>query len=114
MLWWDNAVRSGEYLAQIKCEEMFIKALLPYPNVEIFDFQNETEITTNLDLYMDTVHFSPQINKYMVEEMAAGRRRLTPENYQAELARTRAFARKNQEENMAPLEQEGVLLYDEG
>ncbi len=93
---------------------MFIKALLPYPNVEIFDFQNETEIITNLDLYMDTVHFSPQINKYMVEEMAAGRRRLTPENYQAVLAQTRAFARKNQEENMAPLEEEGVLLYDEG
>lgn len=46
-------------------------AMLPYENVKIYDFQAQTQWITNLDLYIDVSHYSPQINDAMAEMMAA-------------------------------------------
>ena len=40
------------------------------------------DVICNLDNYMDLVHYSPEINQYMLERIAAGDGRLTGENWQ--------------------------------
>lgn len=86
MLYWDNLYRSGDLEAYIYNMEQAICSLLAYDNVEIYYFQSEREIITNLDNYMDTLHFSPEINKYMVDRMIDGNNRLTADNYKSALS----------------------------
>lgn len=85
MLWWDSAYRSGERDSYLYKEEQAIAALLEYDNVEIYYYQNEEEIITNLDNYMDIIHFSKDINQLICEKMIAGEGRLTKENYKEQL-----------------------------
>ena len=81
MLWWDNAFRTGERDAVIYNEKQAVKALLQYDNAEIYFYQDDREIITNLDLYMDMVHFSKDINYYVFDKLAKGEDRLTEDNY---------------------------------
>lgn len=85
MLWWDSAYRSGERDSYLYKEEQAIATLLEYDNVEIYYYQNEEEIITNLDNYMDIIHFSKDINQVICDKIIAGEGRLTKENYEERL-----------------------------
>ena len=85
MLWWDNAYRSGERDAVIYNEKQAIKTLLQYDNAEVYFYQDDEEIITNLDNYMDMLHFSKDINHYVYDKLAKGEERLTLDNYEARL-----------------------------
>ncbi len=82
MLWWDNAYRNGERDAVIYNEKQAVKTLLQYPNVEIYFYQDDREIITNLDHYMDMIHFSKDINYVVYDKLAKGEERLTIDNYE--------------------------------
>ena len=69
MLWWDNALEES------------IKRLLQYENVKINYYQAEESIILNLDHYMDNIHFSEDINAWMVEQWATKTYTLTSENF---------------------------------
>ena len=85
MLWWDNAYRSGNRDAVIYNEKQAIGTLLQYDNVEVYFYQDDAEIITNLDNYMDTIHFSKDINYYVYDKLSKGEERLTKENYEERL-----------------------------
>lgn len=85
MLWWDNAYRTGERDAVIYNEKQAIKALLSYENAEIYYYQDAKEIITNLDLYMDMIHFSKDINYWIYDKLSKGEERLTADNYEERL-----------------------------
>ncbi|MDE7016839.1 MAG: SGNH/GDSL hydrolase family protein [Lachnospiraceae bacterium] len=85
MLWWDNAYRNGERDYYLYQEEQAIAALLKYENVEIYYYQDEEEIITDLDNYMDMIHFSKEINELICNKLILGEGRLTEENYQERL-----------------------------
>lgn len=92
MLWWDNAYRTGELDSVIYNEKQAIKALLAYDNVEIYYYQDAKEIITNLDLYMDMIHFSKDINYWVYDKLAKGEEQLTEENYEERLDGMRALS----------------------
>ena len=48
----------------------------------------------NLDLYSDTIHYSEEVNSYMLKEMKCGHHLLTQENYTEYLDNIRAFYSK--------------------
>lgn len=85
MLWWDNAYRSGERDACLYNESQAIATLLKYDNVEIYYYQDMEEVITNLDNYMDMIHFSKDINQLVCEKLIAGEDRLTLDNYEDRL-----------------------------
>lgn len=94
MNWWDCAYVNGELEEKFYILEQTIPALLPYDNVEIYFFQDEQEIVCNLEKYMDLVHYSPDVNQYMLEKMHAGESRVTQENYRQVLSEMREFVRQ--------------------
>lgn len=96
MLWWDAAYRKGETEQNLYAAEAVAERLLPYENVEMYFFQNEEELITNLDNYMDTVHFSADINHSMVKWMKEGKYRLKLENYKEEIEKMRELSEKIQ------------------
>ena len=100
MLWWDNAYRSGERDAVIYNEKQAIGTLLQYDNVEIYFYQDDEEIITNLDNYMDMIHFSKDINYYVYDKLAKGEDRLTMDNYEERLEHMRKLSDKIVEEEI--------------
>ena len=72
LLMWDDTCRQGELSEYCYMLDEALRTLLSYDNVEIYYFQTDTDIVCNLDLYMDKVHYSPDINQYMLTCMAQG------------------------------------------
>ena len=113
MLWWDGIYRNGETAAYIYSEKEMVKALLKYENAEIYCFQNEPEVITNLENYLDTIHFSPEINKLMLDQMKAGEYRMTEDNYEKMLDEMSAFSDKIVTELVVPYEEQGLFNYQD-
>lgn len=80
MCWWDNAYRTGERDAVLSAQEICIRELLKYENVSLYYYQDDEEIITNLDNYMDTIHFSKEINYYICNNMINEVDKVTEEN----------------------------------
>ena len=113
MLWWDGIYRTGERDAFIHCEKEMVSALLQYDNAKVYCFQNEEDIITNLDNYMDSIHFSPEINKLMMDRMALDENRMTEENYEVILDDMRALSDKIVNELMKPYEEQDLITYEQ-
>lgn len=52
---------------ELKIKKYVIDALIHEPNVEIYDFQDDTTITHNLDNYSDMTHYSQDINAHIID-----------------------------------------------
>lgn len=94
MLWWDAAYRNGETERNLYAAGQAAERLLAYENTELYYFQNDEELITDLDRYMDIVHFSDEINHFIVEQMKEGNYRLTKENYMLELEKMERLSEK--------------------
>lgn len=113
MLWWDNIYREGDTEAYLYNMEQAMKELLTYENVEFYYFQNDREVITDLENYMDILHFSPDINHYICDSMIRGERRVGQENYQEVMADMKTLAYEITEELVKPYEDRiKVDLYD--
>ncbi len=108
-LWWDDAERSGMTDVYLHAEKLALSALLGYDNVQVYDFQNENDVTWNLDYYMDTVHFAPEINFRILQWIAQGKAQVTKENIDAVFDKTEALCKEGQKEVIAPLEEQGLF-----
>ena len=113
MLWWDGLVRNGERDAYIYNEIQMTKALLQYDNVRIFCFQDLDEIATNLDYYMDTIHFSPEINKLMLDKIIAGECEMTNDNYVEIIKGVKDFSDRVTNEYMTKYLEADLVLYED-
>lgn len=63
----------GEFLGQ---KEAVVKALLPYENVRIYDFQAKLDWISDLDNYIDSGHYGPWINDEIARLIAADQYRV--------------------------------------
>ncbi len=112
MLWWDMTYRYGETDAVVYCEKEMSKALLKYDNVRLFCFQADEEITTDLNNYMDSIHFSPEINRLMLDYIIAGKNEVTLDTIESDIEKVRAFSDRVQEEYIGPYEEQDLLTYE--
>ena len=74
---WYQFYTQGQMEYHLQQKKALAEALLPYDNVEIYDFQARTEWICDLNQYIDAKHYGPDINDAMAEEMAAGFSRVT-------------------------------------
>lgn len=81
ILFWYDFECLNQTEAILYNEQYVIERLLAYDNVEIYYFQNDFELITNLDNYTDYVHYSREVSRMMLEQMAQGEHRITMENY---------------------------------
>lgn len=114
MVWWDNIYRNGDTYAYLYNMKLTVSRLTQYDNVHMYYFLNDEQITTNLDNYMDVLHFSPEINKYMVEEMAYTQREINQSNIDEIIDASSEFADRVINELIIPYEDQiKVAYYDE-
>lgn len=100
MLWWDCAWVNGEEEERLYILEETLSLLLSFDNVEVYYFQNDRDIICDLDHYMDMIHYSPEVNQYMLEQMQKGNCRLTGENRETVLEDMRNLIREIHEEEI--------------
>ena len=81
ILFWDYSLLNGRLEAEICLLERVYSKLLEYDNVELYYFQDDKDIITNLDNYRDYSHYKQAINYYMYYKMKKGEKRLTKDNY---------------------------------
>lgn len=94
MLWWDSAYVNGMLEQDFYILEQTLPSLLKHPNTEVYYFQKEENIICDLDNYMDMIHYSPEINQFMLEHMAAGDNRITEDNWENIIGSMRQLADK--------------------
>ena len=114
MLWWDNMNRSGELDSTFYEEREAVHALLSHPNVKLYLLQNIPEIITNLDYYMDTIHFSMEINHRIEQELLSDRYLVTKEKEEQVMEHLEAEIRKILDTEVRVLEEQNAFLYDVG
>lgn len=69
VLYWDRVLRDGSYTAVLSLLDRLLRELPQYENVHYYCFSTDL-CTLYLDNYIDEVHYSPEINRYMAETMA--------------------------------------------
>lgn len=108
MLWWDNAYRIGELEQYRYILQNAMETLSAYENARVYNFMHEEEIVLNLDNYMDLIHFSQDINYYLVEQAAAdsAEYRVTAENADQHMEKIDAMTEKILTEEMPALFEE--------
>lgn len=89
--WWKNEVATGNIYRQIEAEQYIIELILECDNIKLYSFNDQTEITTNLNHYTDTIHYGEWINSLILQWMQEEEGLLTKDNYEAYLARELAF-----------------------
>ncbi len=85
IMFWDYSIKKGRLEAEICLLEKVYSTLLDYDNVEMYYFQNDTDVITDLSNYRDYSHYKQAINYYMYTRMRDGKERITKENYYDEL-----------------------------
>lgn len=93
LLWWDCAYTGGELEKNFYLLEQTLPALLSFDNVELYYFQADKNIVCNLDNYMDMIHYSPEINQYMLEQLDGEKYLVTREDHAEKIAEMRSLAK---------------------
>lgn len=104
MLWWDSTYRDGDTEAYLYNMEQALEALLSYSNVRCFYFMNDREIITDLDHYMDILHFSDKINYEIYEDLLNGENEVTKETIHKTIEDMRALSYEIVTELILPYE----------
>lgn len=92
LLWWDCAYVNGELDKNFYLLEQTLPVLVSFDNVEVYYFQSVEDIVCDLDYYMDMIHYSPDVNQYMLEQLGGGASLVTPENCQEKIDEMKSLA----------------------
>lgn len=92
--YWDSELAAkGDMGRQLAALRLAASLLTEVENIRLFAFDDLTDITCNLDNYMDVLHYSEAVGDQLVEWMAAGEHRLTAENMEEYFARVEELYR---------------------
>ncbi len=92
--YWDSELAAkGNMGRQLAALRLAASLLLEEENIRLFVFDDQTQITCNLDNYMDVLHYSEAVGDQLIVWMAAGEHRLTKETMDAYFARVEALYR---------------------
>ncbi len=78
---WEKKVLAGTLEAQLYVDAYSIRWFLEQDNVRVFYFQDEYEMITDLDKYMDTCHYVEEYNHYIEQCILTGKNEVTKESY---------------------------------
>lgn len=93
-LWWYEAYMCGDLEYHFYTLEQCFEKLLAYSNVEIYYFQDIEEIVSDLSLYMDLLHYHPEVNKRLVDSIGNKDYLVTMENKKEKIESIKQLADK--------------------
>lgn len=91
ILKWYTYHQSKDVVPYLGIYEYIASQVIPYENVSLYFYQGETDVITNLDNYMDTMHPSEEVNRNVIQYMQDPSHRLTMDNYKEKIADFQSF-----------------------
>ena len=79
---WADCNKFGKISKQVEIEKYMPELILPYKNIHLFNFNNRTDIITDLNNYKDIWHYASWINSIMLKWMADGKYQLLSDDYE--------------------------------
>lgn len=113
LLYWDSMARDGALTLTLAQAQETARTLLRYDNVRFYCFLDDLEIVTDLEWYLDSLHYAPEINTRMLETMAHGGHALTTDNLDAVFDALTDFAANKVPGLLVPYEEAGRFIYDD-
>ncbi len=86
---WAEYYNRGELAYVTDGMEYMLSILTEFDNVTIYGFDDEFELTADLDRYCDTIHYDAGVSDMMFEDMAAGKHLIDKDNYKEYVNRIR-------------------------
>ena len=81
ILWWKANVEDGTVYRYLEAEELAAELMLEYKNIHLFSFGCRTDITADLNNYIDSIHYCEWINRLILKWMSKGSYELTRDNF---------------------------------
>ena len=94
VLYWDNTLQCGTFDANMDAVIYVMEKVLEYDNTEVFFYQGEEDVITNLDNYKDYSHYGSWINDLLTKWMAQGVGKVTKANYVDQVNQMRTYIKK--------------------
>lgn len=82
IIFFDIENQKGSLENILKWEKEALELLLANDNVHFYSFLDEFNLITNLDYYKDYIHYSEDVNSYMLKCMLNGEHEITADNYE--------------------------------
>ncbi|MCI8382661.1 MAG: hypothetical protein HFI07_12905 [Lachnospiraceae bacterium] len=89
--YWDILHNQEETDWHLEAEQLAIEELLKHPNIRLYSFCDNFELVCNLDHYKDYLHYSEQVNTWILENLKGEEYLLTEDNYLEYLEKIRDF-----------------------
>ncbi len=81
--YWDALVRTNQVDYALEVISYATGLMLTEENISVYAFDDWIDVTTNLDYYTDTLHYTGRVCDRMTEAMHEGTNRLSLDSYQA-------------------------------
>lgn len=91
ILYWDDCHQRKEVDKMLDAHEKMIELLLPYENVHLYSFFDNTEMICNLNLYRDSYHYNQEVSDKIIESMLYEEGLLTTQNYRGYMETVRTY-----------------------
>ena len=78
-------VSNEKFYDRLELKRKIFKDIESLPNVKLYDFQDEQEITYNITKYYDASHYEPKINSWMIQQMRDTKPIQTEEEYEEKI-----------------------------
>lgn len=82
IVFFDIENQNGLLKNLLKWEKEALELMLVYDNVHFFSFFDEFNLITDLDNYKDSLHYSEDVNSYILQCMSNGEHEITIDNYE--------------------------------
>lgn len=79
---WCSYYRKGQIESYIYGMKDMAQIILQEPNVELYNFQNDVELTCDLNNYRDTIHYSTDVTSYILQYIEDGKFEWDIDNYE--------------------------------
>jgi hypothetical protein len=85
ILFW--TVTQCPFETQMEFKRHVLERTRRFPNVRLFDFQDVADITLNLDNYDDYEHYSPDVNRFVIDAFSKNEYLVTDNNIEEKIGR---------------------------
>lgn len=104
-VWFDSVYRNGNTDACVNNMKTCLNSLIENDNVHAYCFIDDENVVTNLDNYMDALHFTEEINHYVVDNLGEANAEITKDNIETRFENLREYAYRASEKLMLDYEE---------
>ncbi|MCQ2524863.1 MAG: hypothetical protein MJ123_11040 [Lachnospiraceae bacterium] len=91
LAYYKSLLNASTFDTEFKVQKVAIETLIDEPNIKLYSFCDDYEITTDWSYYCDMVHSKQDVNSRILEMMLNDQHRITKDNYLDYLTEIKSF-----------------------